>query len=384
MSDLGISGRTSRFFVSSQLTPLIALVALLLGAFAVMVTPREEEPQINVTMANVLIPFPGASAKDVEALLASPAEQVLTRITGVEHVFSTSSPGLAVMTVQFKVGEDRTQALVRLYDTIYSNKDWVSPNLGTGEPMIKPMGIDDVPIVTLTLWTSDSTRGAFDLERVARAAEVELKRVPGTRVVQTLGGPGRSVRILLDAERMQSSGVTAQDVRGALLAANVSLPAGSLVGNNRDMLVEAGAFLASGQDVGRLIVGRQGGRPVAVSDIARVVDGPDQPVRYVWFGAGPAAAAATASPKDKPVAGDKPIAGAEFPAVTIAISKKAGANAVDVANRLLARVEQLKGSVIPEGVNVSLTRNYGETANDKAQKLIQKLIFATLSVVPCC
>ena len=134
MGDMGVSGRISRFFVSSQLTPLIALVALLLGAFAVMVTPREEEPQINVTMANVLIPFPGASAKDVEALVASPAEQVLTRITGVEHVFSTSSPGMAVLTVQFKVGEDRTQALVRLYDTIYSNKDWVSPELGVLPP----------------------------------------------------------------------------------------------------------------------------------------------------------------------------------------------------------------------------------------------------------
>jgi multidrug efflux pump subunit AcrB len=381
MSEMGISGRISRFFVSSQLTPLIALVALLLGAFAVMVTPREEEPQINVTMANVLIPFPGASARDVEALVASPAEQVLTRITGVEHVFSTSSPGMAVLTVQFKVGEDRTQALVRLYDTIYSNKDWVSPNLGVGQPMIKPMGIDDVPIVTLTLWTADATRGAYDLERVAHAAEVELKRVPGTRVVQTLGGPGRSVRILLDTQRMQSSGVTAADVRGALLAANVSLPSGSLVGNNRDTLVEAGPFLTSGQDVARLIVGRQGGRPVTVSDVARVVDGPDQPTRYVWFGAGAAGAASAAQSKARPGAGEAPKPGTEYPAVTIAVSKKAGENAVDVANNVVARIEQLKGSVIPDGVNVSLTRNYGETANDKAQKLIQKLIFATLSVV---
>jgi multidrug efflux pump subunit AcrB len=374
MQPLGISGRISRFFVSSQLTPLIALVALLLGAFAVMVTPREEEPQINVTMANVLIPFPGASAKDVEALVASPAEQVLTRITGVEHVFSTSSPGMAVLTVQFKVGEDRTQALVRLYDTIYSNKDWVSPNLGTGEPIIKPMGIDDVPIVTLTLWTADPERGAYDLERVAHAAEVELKRVPGTRVVQTLGGPGRSVRILLDVERMQASGVTSADVRNALVAANVSLPAGSLVGNNRDTRVEAGPFLASGADVGRLIVSRAGGKPVQVADVARVIDGPDQPARYVWFGHGGAAKAG-----GKAAAASKP--GSEFPAVTIAISKKAGENAVDVSSRLLRRVEQLKGSVIPDGVQVSLTRNYGETANDKAQKLIQKLIFATLSVV---
>src|SRR3990167_697301 len=189
---MGISGRISKYFVTSQLTPLIALVAMLLGAFAVFVTPREEEPQINVTMANVLIPFPGASVKDVESLVATPAEQVLSQIIGIEHVFSVSKPGMAVLTVQFKVGEDRTQALVRLYDTIYSNKDWISAELGVGEPIIKPMGIDDVPIVTLTLWTADPQRGAYDLERIAHASEAELKRVPGTPVVPTIGGPSRS------------------------------------------------------------------------------------------------------------------------------------------------------------------------------------------------
>ena len=271
--NLGVSGRVSRYFVSSQLTPLIALVAMLLGVFAVLVTPREEEPQINVTMANVLIPFPGASVKDVESLVAIPAEQVLSQIIGIEHVFSVSKPGMAVLTVQFKVGEDRTQALVRLYDTIYSNKDWISAELGVGEPIIKPMGIDDVPIVTLTLWTADPQRGAYDLERIAHASEVELKRVPGTRVVQTIGGPGRSVRVLLDPERMQSHGVTVQDVRGALLAANVALPAGSLVGGGHETLVEAGVFLGSARDVARLTVGSRQGRSVHVEDIGRVIDG---------------------------------------------------------------------------------------------------------------
>ena len=370
--NLGVSGRVSRYFVSSQLTPLIALVAMLLGLFALLVTPREEEPQINVTMANVLIPFPGASVKDVESLVAIPAEQVLSQIIGIEHVFSVSKPGMAVLTVQFKVGEDRTQALVRLYDTIYSNKDWISAELGVGEPIIKPMGIDDVPIVTLTLWTADPQRGAYDLERIAHASEVELKRVPGTRVVQTIGGPGRSVRVLLDPERMQSHGVTVQDVRGALLAANVALPAGSLVGAGHETLVEAGVFLGSARDVARLTVGTRQGRSVHVEDIGRVIDGPEQPGRYVWYGIGSGRANQ---------GGDTAAPGSEFPAVTIAISKKAGENAVAVAERLLKRVEQLKGSVIPEGVGVAVTRNYGETANDKAMKLIQKLIFATLSVV---
>jgi multidrug efflux pump subunit AcrB len=363
---LGISGRVARYFVDSQLTPLIALVAALLGVFAVLVTPREEEPQINVTMANVLIPFPGASAKDVEELVATPAEQVLAQITGIEHVYSVSKPGMAVLTVQYKVGENRTDALVRLYDTVMSNRDWVSPNLGTGEPIIKPMGIDDVPIVTLTLWTADADRGAYDLERVAHAAEVELKRVPGTRTVQTTGGPSRAVRVLLDPERMQAYRVTPQDIRQALIAANVSMPAGALVGGNRETLVEAGTFLGSGRDVARIVVGSFQNRPVFVEDVAKVVDGPDLPKRYVWFGTG---------------AGKDAKAQGEFPAVTIAVSKKPGENAVDVAARVLKRVDELKGSIIPEGVEVALTRNYGETANDKAQKLIQKLIFATLSVV---
>jgi multidrug efflux pump subunit AcrB len=357
---MGISGRIAKYFVGSQLTPLIALVALLLGLFAVAVTPREEEPQINVTMANVIIPFPGASARDVEALVATPAEQVLAQITGIEHVYSVSRPGMAVLTVQYKVGEDRTQALVRLYDTIYSNSDWISPNLGVGEPIIKPMGIDDVPVVALTLWTPDLRRGAFDLERIAHATEIELKRVPGTRVVQTIGGPGRSVRVLLDAERLQAYHVAAQDVRQALLAANVALPSGSLVERNKEIRVDAGTFLGSAEDVRQVIVGQFQGKPVFVSDIARVVDGPDLPTRYVWHGSK---------------------ATGEVPAVTIAVSKKPGENAVDVAERLLKRVESLKGSVIPDGVEVVVARNYGATANDKAQQLIKKLIFATLSVV---
>jgi multidrug efflux pump subunit AcrB len=152
---MGLSGRIARFFLTSQLTPLIALIAALLGLFAIMVTPREEEPQINVTMANVFIPFPGASARDVESLVATPAEQVLSQIAGIEHIYSVSKPGMAVLTVQYLVGQDRTQALVRLYDAIQANRDWVSPELGVGEPIIKPLGIDDVPIITVTLWTRD-------------------------------------------------------------------------------------------------------------------------------------------------------------------------------------------------------------------------------------
>ncbi|MGB5080257.1 MAG: efflux RND transporter permease subunit, partial [Burkholderiales bacterium] len=366
---MGISGRIARFFQDSQLTPLIALVAFLLGLFAVGVTPREEEPQINVTMANVFVPFPGASARDVEALVATPAEQVLAQMNGVEHVFSVSRPGMAAITVQFRVGVPRTEALVRLHDTVQSNRDWVSPEVGILEPIVKPKGIDDVPVVTLTLWSEDPQRGAFELERIAHAAEIELKRVPGTREVQTLGGPGRAVRVLLDPDRLSAHGVSALDVRNALQLANVALPAGRLVRDNREVLVETGNYLESAADVRQLVVGAAEQRPVFLSEVAEVVDGPDPPSRYAWIGFGPSAL-------------EKGIhARGEQPAVTLQVTKQPGENAVDVANGVLRRMEELRGAVIPDDVNVTVTRNYGATANDKALQLIKKLVFATLAVV---
>jgi multidrug efflux pump subunit AcrB len=341
------------------MTPLIALIAFLLGLFAVLVTPREEEPQINVTMANVFVPFPGASARDVENLVARPAEQVLSRIAGIEHVYSVSRPGMAVITVQYVVGEDPIQALVRLYDTVNSNRDWVSPQLGVGEPIIKPKGIDDVPIVTLTFWTKDAARAAFEMQQVARAVEIEMKRIPGTRDVVTLGGPGHVIRVAMDAERMAAHGITAQDLKAALQLSNAMQPSGNLVTGNREILVETGTYLETAADVKRLVVGVDAGKPVFMSDVAAISDGADQPSQYVWHGN-----------KD-----------GEFPAVTLSISKKPGVNAADVAESVIRRAEALKGAVIPEGVEFTVTRNYGATATDKAQKLIGKLVFATAAVV---
>ena len=179
-SNLGLSGRIAQAFQANALTPLLALVALLLGLFAVLVTPREEEPQINVTMANVFVPFPGASAKDVEALVAGPAEQVLAQMSGVEHVTSVSRPGMAVLTVQFKVGVPRTEALVRLYDVLNANQDWLPRDLGVLPPIVKPKGIDDVPVVAVTLW-SPAGAPAVDLETVAHAVESEFTAVAGVR-----------------------------------------------------------------------------------------------------------------------------------------------------------------------------------------------------------
>jgi multidrug efflux pump subunit AcrB len=356
---MGLSGRIARYFQSSQMTPLLAIIALLLGIFATLVTPREEEPQIDVTMANVFVPFPGASAEDVENLVATPAEQVLSRMSGVDHVYSVSQPGMAVLTVQFDVGFPYTDAVLRLYETIHSHRDWISPNLGVQEAIIKPKGIDDVPIVSLTFWTADPERSAYELQQVARATEIELKRVKGTRDVSTIGGPDHVIRVQMDAERMNAFGVTPQDLSASLKLSNAPQSSGSMVAGNREILVQTGTYLESAADVRQLMVAVRERKPVYMGDVARIEDGPDQPGRYAWFGN-----------KD-----------GEHPSVTVEISKKPGVNAADVASNVIARVESLKGAVIPEGIEVEVTRNYGATATDKAQKLIGKLIFATAFVV---
>ncbi|MBV8471241.1 MAG: efflux RND transporter permease subunit [Burkholderiaceae bacterium] len=359
---LGVSGRIARFFQAAQITPLLALVALLLGFFAVLVTPREEEPQINVTMANVMIPFPGASAKDVEQMVATPAEQVLSQAQGMDHVMSVSRPGLAIVTVQFKVGVSRIEALVRLHDAVQANSDWLPKGLGVLEPVIKPKGIDDVPIVSLTLFSKRADVGPYDLERVAHSLEAELKRVPGTREVTTLGGPGRQMLVDLDPVRLQGSGLTVADLREALQSANAGSPLGELVAGNRSVALEAGPFLRNAQDLESLVVGVHEGRPLYLREVATVREGSPPAPCYVWHG----------------TAGQN---AAEYPAVTLAITKKAGENAIAVADALKQRVETLRNTLIPADVEVAETRNYGATANDKATKLIQKLMFATASVV---
>ncbi len=366
---LGLSGAIAKKFLLSEITPLLALVGLLMGIFAVLVTPREEEPQINVTFANVFIPFPGATAQEVEKLVSTPAEQKLAEIEGIEHVYSVSKPGMAVLTVQFKVGEPRTDAIVRLYNQIYSNADWLPPNLGVGQPIVKPKGIDDVPIISLTLWTADPQRSADDLARVTHTLETELKRVAGTRDLYTIGAPDRVVQVRFDPAQLAGHGLALSDLRRSLQAANASADAGALIGDNHEIPVQAGSFLVDPDQIGQLVVGLHQGAPVYLADVAEVTFGPDTPKHTVWLGAGPAAA----------TVGIK--TAGEFPAVTLAIAKKPGENAVKIADQVVERVEQLKGIVIPDGVNVTVTRNYGVTANDKAMTLIAKLIFATGLVI---
>ncbi len=362
----GFSARIARAFQDSPLTPILALAALLLGLAAMVITPREEEPQIDVTMANVTVPFPGADVGDVENLVAFPLEQKLSEIEGVKHVYSVSTPGVAVLTVEFQVGVPRQDAIVRLYNQVFQNRDFVPPGLGVGPPLVRPMGIDDVPVMALTLWSDDPAQGPTSLAEVAHTLETELKRVPGTRDVYTIGAPQRAVMVELDAARLAAYGMALGDLAGALQAANVVTQAGDRIAGDHTQPVTAGRFLATAQDVSQLVIGLRQGQPVFLSDVASIRAGADVPSSYAWFGA-PAG-------KDGPATGNAP-------AVTLAVAKKPGSNAADITTAIRARLQSLEGVVLPVGMHVTVTRDYGQTATDKANKLIQKLLFATLSVV---
>ncbi|WP_349815913.1 efflux RND transporter permease subunit [Curvibacter sp. CHRR-16] len=366
---LGFSGRVAALFQDNAITPLLALVALLLGLFAVLVTPREEEPQINVTMANVLIAFPGASSADVQAMVARPAEQVLGQIAGIEHTSSVSRPGMAVLTVQFKVGVPRTEALVRLYDVLNAHQDWLPKGLGTLSPVIKPKGIDDVPVTAITLWSTDA-RPSVELLAVAHSLEAEIKTVAGVREVQTLGGSQRVVQIVLNPYRMRERGVDVLTLQQTIAAANMGMPAGQVLqgaGHSGTVAVQAGEFLRNADDVADMVVGVYKDKPVYLRDVAEVQAAASQPTQYVWHMPGQA--------------GDAQHAGQSYPAVTLQVSKKPGANAVDVSQGVQAQLDMLRNTVIPEGVEVTVSRDYGATAAEKANKLIQKLAFATISVI---
>lgn len=363
-TSLGISGRIARAFLTTEITPLLALTGLLLGIFAVLITPREEEPQINVTFANVFIPYPGASSAEVESLVTTPAEQIVSEIEGVEHIYSASSPGMAALTVRFKVGEPRTDAIVRLYNAFYSK--WLPANVGIGKPLIKPKGIDDVPIVTGTLWSKNPAITAADLLSVARNLQTELQRVPGTREINIIGGSANAVKVLFDPQRLSAYNLTLDDLRASLGAANTSVAAGVLVSSGSEVLVQAGSFLLKPEEVADLVVGVHQGAPVFLRDVADVKLGADTPTQYVTYGAGPSSTLNDSG---------------RYQAITLAVAKKPGENAVDVAANVIKRFEQLRGVHFPDGIEATITRNYGATAEDKAKTLIKKLIFATLSVI---
>ena len=374
MNKLGISGNTAKHFLTTQITPLLALVGVLLGIFAVLITPREEDPQINVTFANVFIPFPGATATEVESLVATPAEQVISEISGIDHVYSTSTPGMAVLTVQFLVGENRTDAIVRLYNKLYSNQDWLPENLGVGQPIIKPKGIDDVPIVAVTLWSEDPAVGAYELSLVSHGLETELKRIDGTRDIYTIGSPARVMHVVLDPQALSGYNIDIRDLGNALQSANSARTGLTVTAENREILVQAGTFLTSPEEIAELVVGVFDGKAVYLQDVATISEGVDSPSQYVSIAVG----------KGSLLEGnvvESALINNPQPAVTLAIAKKPGTNAVDIANQVIKRLDELKGTFIPDDVEVSITRNYGTTAQAKSEKLIQKLIIETIAVI---
>ncbi|WP_368880874.1 efflux RND transporter permease subunit [Shewanella algae] len=370
-NNTGISGRIAASFQLSAITPLLALLGLLLGMFAIMVTPKEEEPQIDVTFADVFIPFPGATPTEVEQLVTLPAEEVISQIKGIDTLYSFSQPDGAMIIVIFEVGVPRNEAIVKLYNQIYSNLDKLPRAAGVGDPLIKPMGIDDVPIVSLTLWSEDPSVSAQQLTHVAHGLETELKRIPGTRDVESMGSHELVLNVRINPAQMSFYSVSFDAINRALGANNaVSMPV-SLVQDNQEIKVQTGQFLRSLEDVQQLVVAvhndSQGkAAPVFLSDIADISLKADVPLYGAWHQNGHSAEAE---------------AKGAFPAVTIAIGKQPGENAVDVADAILAKVEKSRNLLIPDNVNVTVSRNYGVTAADKSNTLIFKLIFATAAVV---
>ena len=364
-SKLGPAGRLAKAFIHSKLTPLLLVASVLLGALAVWKLPREEEPQIIVPMSDVFVGMPGASAKEVEQRITKPMERLLWEIPGVEYLYSTSSPGLASVIVRFKVGEDEERSMVRLQQKLAAHTDVVPP--GASAPLIKPRSIDDVPVLALTLWSKRYS--GFELRRVAAELEEQIKQVPGVSEVTLTGGERRQVRVLLDPEKMAARSVSPLAVACALEAANQRLPAGSVAARDRELLLETGTVLTSAKDVGDVVVAVAAGRPVFLRDLAAVVDGPAEPSSYVRFGGGAAAEGDARAAVSSP-----------FPAVTISVAKHKGLNAVEVVDDVMRKVRSLEGTLVPSDVRVSVTRDYGATAADKSNELLEHMAIAVVSV----
>ena len=367
MIKVGPSGRVAHYFLNNRLTLLFIITALLAGVFAVMMTPREEEPQIQVPMVDLFLPMPGATPQEVEQRVVTPMEKRLWEIPGVEYVYSTSSANMGMVIVRFKVGTNPDSALLKIYDKVAGGIYEAPP--GAMQPLIKLHGIDDVPVLAVTLWGKGYD--AYTLSRLGRELELQLRAVPDVAQVEVLGDQQREVRVILDPVRMAAHGVNPLTIAQSLQAFNSRLPAGSLVKDGKEIRLEVGAWLKSKEDVGSVLVSFAGGRPVYLGDVATVEDGPPVPGQYVLFGVGPAAS----------VKGIPRNAFGQFPAVTVSVAKRPGVNASALNELLLEKVEGLRGNLLPHELNVTVTRNYGETAAEKSNELIKHLILATLAVV---
>jgi len=364
----GAAGKIADFFIDSKLTPLIIIASILLGIAAVIALPREEEPQIIVPMVDIFVRMPGASAKEVEERITRPMEKLLWEIPGVEYVYSTSSPGMSMAIVRFFVGEDEERSIVRLQSKLAANYDripcCVSP------PLIKPRYIDDVPILAITFWGEDADH--YLLRRLAAEVENIAKREENVSITTLIGGYRRQVDVRLDPVRIGAFGLDPERIASLINAANIEGDTGSYPSREGQVLVHTGGFLKNTEDVQSIVVGIHNGRPIYLRDVAVITDGPKEPDQYVFFGTGPAAAEKKISTKDE--------AGSVYPAVTLTVAKRKGTNAITIADKVLKRIEDARGTIIPDNINMTVTRHYGKTAKEKSDELLFHMAIAIVSV----
>ncbi len=353
-SHLGIAGRIAAAFIDSKLTPLVVIASVLLGVAAIVLLPREEEPQIKVPMVDVMVAMPGSTAKEIEERATRPMEKLLWELPGVEYIYSTSSDSESFVIVRFKVGEDPDVCLVRLTEKLRSNYDRIP--IGVSAPLIKLKSIDDVPILALTLHSARYDH--LTLRRLAAQIDEEIKQVPLVAETTLIGGSRRTVRVMLDPVKLASRNLSPAGLVPMLQQANRQFRAGGLTTGNNEVLVETGGFLKTAHEVGDVVIGVFSGRPVYLREVAEITDTGEEPTQYVFHGSKTS----------------------EQPAVTLSIAKRPGANAISVADEVLRKVDLLKGSVIPADVTVSITRNYGETAAEKSNELLLHMGIAVFSV----
>src|SRR6266511_3649002 len=375
---IGLAGKVARTFIGSKLTSLIVVASILLGLGAVAMLPREEEPQIVVPMIDVFVQMPGASAKEVEERVTKPMEKLLWEVPGVEYIYSTSSPGMAMAVVRFYVGQDEEGAIVRLNQKMLANFDLIPQ--GASQPLVKPRSIDDVPILALTL--SSDRYDHFTLRRVAAQVHDQIKEINDVSEVKIIGGERRQIRVLLDEARMPAYNVAPAAILPALEQSNRQSQSGGFSSGNSEFLVETGGVLHSAEEVGAVVIGVFNGSPVYLRDVAKIEDGPEEPADYVLFGKGTAFQVPPSGGKDSNAKLIPPEGGTTSaqPAVTISVAKRKGVNAIEIADKVLEKVERLKGNLIPSDVTVTTTRNYGETASEKSNELLLHMIIAIFSV----
>ena len=369
--NLGLAGNMARFFINSPLSPLLYVAMLLLGILGLAITPRQEDPQISVPMIDLIVQYPGADPDEVASLAVQPLERIMFEIEGVKHVYSASQRGSGVVTIQFEVGEEMESSLVKVNDKLESNMDRIPP--GVQPPLVKAKGIDDVPIVNLTLWSERDYNGDgvpdvddSQLRRLAQSVLQHIKEIPETGNSFVVGGRAEQVTVEVYPERLAGYGLSLAQVADAITSSNVEQQMGGVESGGNHMMVVSGAFLVTVEDIAGLKVGSHNGVPVYVSDVAEVRQGPEDASKTVAYYTG--------------AASEEPDRAVSVPAVTIAVAKKKGTNGVTVAEDIIERVEKLRGILIPNDVNVSITRNYGQTAKDKVNDLMFKLFIATAFV----